>query len=86
MADGCLLIDHTVMVWWADQHPEVEEIVAALADGAAADVQLGGGGFSVEEGASLDDFPDAARSRCTANGLGYASADPVTVTITGPAG
>lgn len=85
VVDGCLLIDDTVVVWWTDQLPDVEEIVAALASGATVDVQLGGGGFTVDEGASLDDFPDAVRSRCTAAGLWYASGDPVTITITDPA-
>ncbi len=84
VVDGCLLIDDTVIVWWSDQLADVDDILAGLAAGATVDVQLGGGGFALGEGATLDQFPDAVRSRCTASGLWYASSDPVTVTITDP--
>mgnify|MGYP007097599693 CR=1 FL=1 len=71
--DGCLQVGDAVVVWWPDQLAEVEEIVLAVEAGEAPELELGGGGMSLEEGASAEDFPAAVREHCTPTELWFSS-------------
>lgn len=77
--DGCLEVDEAVVVWWPEQLDQVEELVAQVEAGGAPEVQLGGGGSSLAEGASPDDFPEAVREHCTPGGVWWSSGGEVTV-------
>ena len=75
--DGCLQVDDAVVVWWPEQLDRVEELVAQVEAGGAPDVQLGGGGSSLAEGASSEDFPDAVREHCEPAAVWWSSGGEV---------
>lgn len=77
--DGCLQVGDSVVVWWPEQLDQVEEFVLAVEAGAAPELQVGGGGSSLEEGATLEDFPDVVLEHCTPTVLWWSGGGEVTV-------
>lgn len=77
--EGCLYVGDAVVVWWPDQLAQVEEIVAAVEAGEAPELQLGGGGLSLDEGDTREDFPEAVREHCDPSVLWWAGGGTVTV-------
>ncbi|MBL4685368.1 MAG: hypothetical protein JKY37_12310 [Nannocystaceae bacterium] len=65
IVDGCLLVDGAVVIWHDSTIAEVTRLIAAVKAGESPTVSVGGGGMSVEEGASADDFPSAVTQRCS---------------------
>lgn len=65
IVDGCLLIDGAVVIWHDSTIAEATRLVAAVKAGQSPMVSVSGGGMSVEEGASADDFPSAVTQRCS---------------------
>jgi hypothetical protein len=76
---GCLLVDGAAVVWHEAQLPTIQQVIDAIEGGATPTVRLGGGGLSLDEGSTLDDFPSAIVSRCSPRVVWFASFDQVTV-------
>ncbi len=79
--DGCLQVGDMVVVWRDEQLDAVQDALDAIADGDTPIIQLGGGGSSLDEGAALEDFPDAVLEHCTAVAIWEANGDEVSVTF-----
>ncbi|MCK6503493.1 hypothetical protein L6R53_08865 [Myxococcota bacterium] len=77
--DGCLAVDDAVVVWWPEQLDQVEALVAEVEAGGAPEVQLGGGGSSLAEGGSGEDFPEAVREHCEPVAVWWSSGGEVVV-------
>ena len=81
IVEGCLLVDDQVVVWH-DQHlAGVEEVVAALNDGQAITIEgLGGGGISLAEGSTTDEFPPEVQEHCSPTAVWFSAPGEFTVT------
>lgn len=79
VTDGCLLVDGAAVVWHEAQLPTVERVIDAIEAGATPTATVGGGGLSLEEGSTLDDFPPAIVARCSPRVVWFASPEQVTV-------
>lgn len=77
--DGCLQVGEAVVVWWPEQLDQVKEIVLAVQAGGAPELEIGGGGMSLEEGDREEDFPAAVRERCAPTELWFSSGGEVGV-------
>ncbi|MFQ5555168.1 MAG: hypothetical protein ACE5GC_07360, partial [Acidimicrobiia bacterium] len=71
IVDGCLLVDDTIVVWHADSFGEARDAVAAALAGEPEPLLIGGGGFSLEEGATIEWIPDVVSSRCEASAVWF---------------
>ncbi len=66
VVDGCLQMGDAVVIWH-DQHlAAVDDVIARVAAGEALTLTVGGGGRSLEEGSTVDDFPIEVVERCPA--------------------
>jgi len=79
VTDGCLLVNSTAVVWNETQLPAIQQVIDAVASGATPTVTVGGGGLSIAEGATLDDFPPAIVSRCSPTVVWFASPEEIKV-------
>ena len=75
--DGCLEIDGLAVIWHEDQLATVEDALQRVDQGETVSLSFGGGGSSLDEGASLEDFPDAILEHCDPRGVWWASDDEV---------
>lgn len=73
--DGCLYIDETVVVWDLEQLEEAKQIIAEVKAGEQRDLLIGGGGISLDEGASPEDIPDVIAELCPTTAVWFGSAD-----------
>lgn len=68
---SCLMVDGMVVVWHASQLERAKDLVDRIHGGDHPEVELGGGGFSVDEGASVDQFPTEIAERCDTIGVWF---------------
>jgi hypothetical protein len=67
IVDGCLYVDGAIVVWHTNQLDEAARVIAAVKSGEQPDLLIGGGGISLDEGASPDDIPAVVTDRCPAS-------------------
>ena len=69
--NGCLFVGDSLVVWKTEDLQRVEGIVSDVQAGTAIQVELGGGGRSLDEGSTLDDFPEAIIEHCETSTIFY---------------
>ncbi len=79
IVDGCLEVGGAVVVWHAQQLDQVEEVFALIEAGESPTVRVGGGGTSLDEGGSLDEFPDAVLEHCATTSLWWAGPEDLVI-------
>lgn len=77
VVDGCLQVDDSVFIWYEHHLDTVEEIIGRIDKGEKVVVRIGGGGFSVDEGSTVDDFPESVREHCSPTAIWYTSPDEI---------
>lgn len=81
VVDGCLFVDDQVVVWYDHHVAKVEELVASLNDGQEISIEgLGGGGISLDEGSTTDEFPPEVLEHCSPTAVWFSGPDDFTVT------
>ena len=75
--DECLEVDDTVVVWHTNHLDTVEEIIGWVDKGETVELLVGGGGSGLDEGATVDDFPDTVREHCSPTAMWYSSDDEI---------
>lgn len=82
--DGCLQVGDAVVIWHDEHLAEVEAALQRVTLGESIVLQVGGGGLSLDEGSTLDEFPQAVRDHCAPRELWYSARDaPTTSTASG---
>lgn len=64
VVDGCLQMGDAVVIWRDEHLGVVEEIIQSVDAGDTVGIRVGGGGLSLDEGSTLDDFPDVVLEHC----------------------
>ncbi len=81
VVDECLLVDDAVVVWYDMHLSSVEDVIGRVKDGEMLDIQnLGGGGMSLDEGSTTDEFPASIVEHCSPNAVWLSSPHDFTVT------
>lgn len=73
--DECLYVDDTIVVWHVDQLDQATQVIADVKAGEQPDLLIGGGGISLDEGASPEDIPAVITKRCTTAAVWFAAPD-----------
>lgn len=71
IVNGCLVVDNTVVVWHVDRLDEADEAVAAAKAGESPQLLIGGGGISLDEGASPDEIPSIITDLCPTSAVWF---------------
>lgn len=79
VADGCLWMGDRVVVWRDEHLGAVDDVIARVRAGEALDLRVGGGGISLDEGATPDRFPAAVNERCPAAAVWFAARSELTI-------
>jgi hypothetical protein len=79
VVDDCLLLDDAVVIWHDDQLDTVEDVIERVDAGETVTLQVGGGGNSLDEGGSVDDFPDEVWEHCSPSAIWFASSEAPTI-------
>lgn len=80
IANGCLMVDHCVVVWHSDMMDEVLDLMGLVSLGLRPKVTVGGGGDCLEEGGSNFTVPSAINKRCpSVTCIWYAGMDSLTI-------
>jgi hypothetical protein len=79
VVDDCLRMGDAVVIWHDHHLSAVDEIIARVLDGEALDLQVGGGGLSLAEGSTADDFPAVVTEHCSASEIWFSSDSALTV-------
>lgn len=79
VVDGCLQVGDAVVVWHDHHLADVEAFLQSVEIGETVTIELGGGGFSLDEGGTVDDFPDAVLEHCSPNVIWYSATPSPTV-------
>ena len=74
IVNGCLMVDNTIVVWHVDRIHDATHAIAAIKAGDAPQLLVGGGGVSIDEGASPDLIPTVITERCPTRAVWYESA------------
>jgi hypothetical protein len=69
--DGCLYVDDTIVVWHVDQLEQATQIIADLKAGRQREMLIGGGGISLDEGASPEEIPAIITEHCPTSAVWY---------------
>jgi hypothetical protein len=77
VVDGCLEINGLAVIWYEEQLDAVEEALQLVDEGETVTLSFGGGGTSLDEGGSVDEFPDAILEHCDPRGVWWASEEEV---------
>ena len=73
--DDCLYVDDTIVVWHVDQLDEAAQVIADVRAGEQSEPLIVGGGMSLDEGASIEDFPAVINERCPTSAVWHASGE-----------
>ena len=76
IADGCLVIDNTIVVWHVDRIDEAAAAISAVKAGESPALLIGGGGISVDEGARPDQFPTVITDQCPTSAVWFGTRYP----------
>jgi len=76
IVDGCLVVDNAVVIWHVSRRADVERVVSEVLSGMHPQIRLGGGGLSLSEGSTLDDFPAAVTEHCAVSEVWFAAPTP----------
>lgn len=79
VVDGCLQVDDFVVIWRQSHLSTIDEIIGRINDGETVTVSLGGGGGSVDEGNSVEDFPRNVSDRCSLSGIWHSADGEITI-------
>lgn len=79
VVDGCLQVGDAVVVWHDHHLDTVEEVIARVNQGETIELGVGGGGLSLEEGSTTDDFPAAVVEHCAPLGVWFSSDEAVVI-------
>ena len=71
IVNGCLVVDNTIVVWHVDRLDEADEAVAAAKAGESLQLIIGGGGISLDEGASPDQIPSIITDLCPTSAVWF---------------
>ena len=71
IADGCLVVDNTIVVWHVDRIDEAAEAISAAKAGESPQLLVGGGGISVDEGARPDQIPTVITDQCPTSAVWF---------------
>ena len=71
IVNGCLVVDNTIVVWHFDRIDEAAEAIAAAKAGENPQLLIGGGGISVDEGATPDQIPTIITDLCQASAVWF---------------
>lgn len=74
--DSCLYVDDSIVVWQEDQIDQVAQTIADVHADQQPDLRIGGGGISLDEGASPEEIPSEITERCPTTGVWWQSPDP----------
>ena len=81
VVNGCLVVGDTVVVWHSEKMDTVRDLVDRVEQDEQLTVELGGGGFSQEEGGDDFSVPPVIDERCSpVTSVWYGSTHPITVT------
>ena len=64
IVNGCLYVDGAIVVWHVNRIDEAAQTIAAVRAGESPQLLIGGGGISLDEGASPDQIPAVITDRC----------------------
>jgi hypothetical protein len=81
--DDCLWMGEAVVVWHDHHLDAVDEVIARVRAGEVLDLQLGGGGLSLAEGSTVDDFPAVVSEHCATSEIWFASDTALTIEADG---
>ncbi len=73
VVDGCLLVGDAVVVWHDHHLDDVNDAIAGVDRGEVVSLQVGGGGLSLDEGSSEDDFPPLVVEHCSPTEVWFSS-------------
>lgn len=79
VVDGCLEVGGAVVIWHQDQLGTVEEAITRLEQGEILSLQVGGGGLSLSEGSTVEDFPAEVLEHCSATAVWFSSREAATI-------
>lgn len=73
IVDNCLYVDSAVVVWHVDQLVSAQAAIEAVRAGRITDLIIGGGGFSLDEGATAEEIPVIISDVCPTEAVWFAS-------------
>ena len=79
VVDGCLLVEDAVVIWYDHHLDDVEVVVAGVNQGETAKLQVGGGGFSLDEGSGTEEFPPVVMEHCSPTAIWFSNDQAVTI-------
>ena len=71
IVNGCLVVDNTIVVWHFDRIDDAAEAIAAAKAGESPQLLIGGGGLSVDEGATPDQIPTIITDLCPTSAVWF---------------
>jgi hypothetical protein len=79
VVDDCLWMGDAVVVWHDRHLTDVDDVIARVLAGEALDLQVGGGGLSLAEGSTVDDFPAVVSEHCSASEIWFSADSDLTI-------
>jgi len=71
IVNGCLVVDNTIVVWHFDRTDDAAEAIAAAKAGESPQLLIGGGGISLDEGATPDQIPTIITDLCPTSAVWF---------------
>ena len=71
IVNGCLVVDNTIVVWHFDCTDDAAEAIAAAKAGESPQLLIGGGGISLDEGATPDQIPTIITDLCPTSAVWF---------------
>ncbi|MEA2001324.1 MAG: hypothetical protein U9N84_05495 [Actinomycetota bacterium] len=71
VVNGCLVVDGTIVIWHIDRIDEAADVIAAINAGGAPQLLIGGGGISLNEGATPDQIPAIIADQCPTSAVWF---------------
>jgi len=79
VVEGCLEVGEAVVIWRDEHLDTVQQVLDIIAAGGTPALQFGGGGYSLDEGGTVDGFPDAILEHCTTSTYWEAAGGEITL-------